>query len=40
MPCIHPAIGAALAWLGEHGIRATLGVRPLAVAGSLDLSGV
>ena len=27
--CIHPAIGAALAWLGKHGIQATLRLRPL-----------
>jgi hydrogenase maturation protease len=27
--CLHPAIGAALAWLGRHGIRATLRRRPL-----------
>jgi hydrogenase maturation protease len=33
--CIHPAIGAALAWLGNHGIRATLRARPLAEIRSL-----
>jgi hydrogenase maturation protease len=27
--CIHPAIGAALAWLGKHGIHATFRLRPL-----------
>jgi len=27
--CIHPAIHAALAWLGRHGIQATLRRRPL-----------
>jgi hydrogenase maturation protease len=27
--CIHPAIDAALAWLGKHGIQATLRLRPL-----------
>ena len=27
--CIHPAIGAALAWLGKHGIQATLRLHPL-----------
>lgn len=33
--CIQPAIAAALAWLGGHGIRATLRERPLAEIRSL-----